>query len=63
MIPNNGSNSAWPCSWEAHEIEELREGVRHSFREKLIWLEEMTEFAEKLQASASLKETSPRPYK
>jgi hypothetical protein len=63
MIPRDDSNTEWPCSWEAHELEELREGVTRPFREKLIWLEEMTEFAGKLQASASLKESSPRSYK
>ena len=62
MNPHD-ADQAWPCSWKAHEFEELREGTKRSFREKLIWLEEMTEFAGKLKPSATLKEDSPRSYK
>jgi hypothetical protein len=48
--------SDWPCSWEEHELVELRDGMRRSFRDKLIWLEEATAFAKRLQA------TSPRTH-
>ena len=51
--------SDWPCSWEEHELVELRDGMRLSLREKLIWLEAMTEFAEKLSAGAKTRETPP----
>jgi hypothetical protein len=50
--------SDWPCSWEEHGLVELREGIRMSFREKLIWLEEATELADRLQANR-VKESPP----
>lgn len=43
------ANSSWPCSWEAHELEELQEGMRLSLREKLMWLEDATEFLQKIE--------------
>jgi hypothetical protein len=51
--------SEWPCSWEEHELVELREGMRMSLRDKLVWLEQATEFANKLQASPKVQQTSP----
>ena len=44
------SISDWPCSWEEHELVELSEGMKMSLREKLVWLEEATAFADRLQA-------------
>jgi hypothetical protein len=43
------SDSAWPCSWEEHELMELREGKRMSLREKLEWLEGAAEFVRRLE--------------
>ncbi len=40
--------SDWPCSWEEHELVELRHGMHESFRSKLEWLEGATEFAQKM---------------
>jgi len=44
-------SEAWPCDWESHRIAQLRRSAARSFRDKLIWLEETTEFVEKLQAA------------
>jgi hypothetical protein len=41
----------WPCSWEAHELEQLRHGRRMTFRQKLVWLEDATEFVRQMQAA------------
>ena len=51
--------SDWPCSWEEHEMVELRDGMRRSFRDKLIWLEEATELVRRLQAAPVVKESTP----
>jgi hypothetical protein len=54
------TDDAWPCDWESHELQQLRRGATRSFRDKLIWLEEATAFAKKLQAtSPHTKEISP----
>ena len=45
----------WPCDWDAHELQQLRRGAARSFRENLIWLEEMTEFAKKFSKAPSVK--------
>ena len=46
----------WPaCDWEASELFVLQRGASRSFRENLIWLEEMTEFAEKFSKAPTLK--------
>jgi hypothetical protein len=37
----------WPCDWDGHEFQQLRQGASRSFRENLIWLEDAAEFAEK----------------
>jgi hypothetical protein len=52
--------SEWPCSWKEHELVELRDGMLLSFREKLLWLEEATEFARQLQKGHPSKETPAR---
>jgi len=44
-------SEAWPCDWESHRISQLRRSAARSFRDKLIWLEETTEFVKKLQAA------------
>jgi hypothetical protein len=44
-------SEAWPCDWESHRIAQLRRSAARSFRDKLIWLEETTEFVKKLQAA------------
>jgi hypothetical protein len=41
----------WPCDWDGHELAQLRRDASRSFRQKLIWLEETTEFVKKLQAA------------
>ena len=47
----NEPSNPWPCDWEGHELQQLRRGAGRSFRENLIWLEETTEFAKRLQAA------------
>ena len=44
----------WPVSWEANERARLRDNLRLSFRQKMQWLEDATDFARKLQAGRSL---------
>lgn len=43
----NEPSEPWPCDWEGAELAQLRRDAARSFRDNLIWLEEMTEFAEK----------------
>jgi len=43
------SSKDWPCTWEAHELEQLRHGMSMSFLQKLEWLEGALAFAQKLQ--------------
>jgi hypothetical protein len=38
-------SEAWTHGWEAAELMQLRRDAACSFRENLIWLEEMHEFA------------------
>ncbi len=52
---SNESSEAWICSWEDAELAQLRRDASRSFRDNLIWLEEMTEFAEKLSKAPSIK--------
>ena len=40
-------SEAWEYGWEAAELMQLQRDAACSFRDNLIWLEEMTEFAEK----------------
>ncbi len=49
------SSQKWICSWEEVEIAQLQRGASRSFRDNLIWLEEMTEFAERLSKAPSLQ--------
>jgi hypothetical protein len=53
-MPASDSSSDWPCTWEAHELEQLKHGMRMTFRQKMQWLEDATDFARKLQAGRSL---------
>jgi len=46
----------WPCDWESHELQQLRRGANRSFRENLIMLEEMMEFAEKSAKAPWIKQ-------
>ena len=39
----------WPCTWETAELEQLRHGMRMTFRQKLQWLENTLDFAKRLQ--------------
>ena len=43
------SSKDWPCTWEAHELEQLRHGMSMTFLQKLEWLEGALAFAQKLQ--------------
>jgi hypothetical protein len=43
----NEPATPWICSWEDAELAQLRRDAACSFRDNLIWLEEMTEFAER----------------
>ena len=47
--PKANAAEVWPCDWKAHESQQLRRGAKRTFRENLIWLENATEFAKKLQ--------------
>lgn len=55
------SNEPWPCDWAGHELQQLRREAAQSFRDHLLWLEEATEFAEKLKGAPILREGVP-PY-
>jgi hypothetical protein len=44
----------WPVSWEANERARLRDNLKLTFRQKMQWLEDTTDFAKKLQAGRSL---------
>jgi hypothetical protein len=46
-------------TWEGAELLVLHRGASRSFRENLIWLEEMTELAERFSKSPALKEELP----
>ena len=52
----NEPSDPWPCDWEGHELHQLRRGAARSFRENLIWLEEMTEFAKRFSQAPWQKE-------
>jgi len=54
MNPNK-STDAWICSWEDAELAQLRRDAACSFRDNLIWLEEMTEFAERFSKAPWIK--------
>ncbi len=41
------SSQKWPCDWADAELAQLKRDAACSFRDNLIWLEEMTEFAER----------------
>ena len=43
------------CTWEGSELFQLRRDAARTFRENLIWLEEMTEFAERFSKAPALK--------
>jgi hypothetical protein len=47
----NEPSEPWPCDWDGHELAQLRRDASRTFRQKLIWLEETTEFVKKLQAA------------
>ena len=47
-------SEAWEFGWEAAEVMQLRRDAACSFRDNLIWLEEMTEFAERFSKAPSL---------
>jgi hypothetical protein len=51
----NESSQEWICSWEEAEKAQLRRDASRSFRDNLIWLEEMTEFAMRLSTAPSIK--------
>jgi hypothetical protein len=44
-------DNEWPVSWEANERARLRDNLKLTFRQKMQWLEDMTDFAKKLQAA------------
>jgi hypothetical protein len=46
----------WPCDWEAAELAQLRRDAARSFRDNLIWLEEMTEFAERFAKAPAVSD-------
>ncbi len=48
------------CTWEGSELFQLRRDAARSFRDNLIWLEEVTELAERFSKAPILEE---RPAK
>jgi hypothetical protein len=38
-------SEAWEYGWEAAELKQLRRDAKCSFRENLVWLEEMSQFS------------------
>jgi hypothetical protein len=51
----NEPSDPWPCDWEGAELTQLRRDAACSFRDNLIWLEEMTEFAERFSKAPWIK--------
>jgi len=49
------AGESWPCDWKSHEFQQLRRGAEKTFRENLIWLEQATEFADKLLKAPLIK--------
>jgi hypothetical protein len=45
-------------TWEGAELAQLRREAAQPFSEHLMWLEEMTEFAERFSKAPSIKEAS-----
>jgi len=56
-MKNNAGSEPWPCDWSAAELVQLRRDAASSFRDNLIWLEEMTEFAEKFSQAPWIKDS------
>ena len=57
----NEPSKPWPaCDWEGSETFLLHHGAARSFRDNLIWLEEMTEFAERLSQAPVVKGPFPK---
>jgi len=52
----NEPSEPWPCDWEGAELQQLRRDAACSFRDNLIWLEEMTEFAEHFSKAPWIKD-------
>lgn len=51
---NSSKNNLPPENgWEAAELSTLQEGARLTFRERLLWLQDMLEFAERFGGAAS----------
>jgi len=56
----NEPSEPWPCDWEAAELAQLRRDAARSFRDNLIWLEEMTEFAERFSKAPAFEGPLPK---
>ncbi len=54
MKPENQTDR-WIGTWEEAEIAQLHRDASRSFRDNLLWLEEMTEFGERLAKAPILK--------
>jgi hypothetical protein len=50
----NKPDNEWPVTWETNERERLRGNLKLTFRQKMQWLEDTTDFARKLQSGRSL---------
>lgn len=57
----NEPSEPWPCDWDSHELAQLRRDASRSFREKLIWLEETTEFVKRLHQLNKIGEYAEKP--
>jgi hypothetical protein len=53
-VNNDKSSEKWICSWEEAELAQLQRDASRSFRDNLLWLEEMTEFAKRLQEAPTV---------
>jgi hypothetical protein len=49
------SEQTWPCDWASAELVQRRRDAACTFRENLIWLEEMTELAERFSKAPAIK--------
>jgi len=50
------------CTWEGAELAQLRREAAQPLYDHLVWLEEMTEFAEKLSKAPTLKGPFPKEW-
>jgi len=57
----NEPSEPWPCDWEGAELAQLRRDASRSFRQNLMWLEEMTDMVDYMQAARAKQLGLPPP--